>query len=147
MTHPKVLELWEMLEAKKGNTASQLACLDNWLENTKGWAFYNEDFGETFKFFKSNSSTCNEAARKFSEKLGQIYCEVRMSVVANHIQRLKMFSHIASFVLFFFFFTSSGLTFISNCFFYFFFFVCVCVCRSILRQLVSGSITNLRCFL
>ena len=66
MTHPTVLELWEMLEAKKGNTASQLSCLDNWLRETKSWSFGVKDFGETFKFFKSNASTAGECASKFA---------------------------------------------------------------------------------
>ena len=46
-----------MLEAKNGNTAAQLAALDNWLEETKSWSFGYKEFGETFKFFKDNAST------------------------------------------------------------------------------------------
>ena len=75
MTHPKVVELWEMLEAKNGNTAAQLAALDNWLEETKSWSFGYKEFGETFKFFKDNASTAGACAEKFSNHLGQCYCD------------------------------------------------------------------------
>ncbi|QDZ19004.1 hypothetical protein HOP50_02g15120 [Chloropicon primus] len=83
MTHPKVLELWEALEAKQGNISAQLCYLDNWLDETKGWSFQHSEFGKTFTYFKSNPSTCGAAAEKFSAKLGQIYCEAIAQAVNN----------------------------------------------------------------
>ena len=74
MTNPRVLELWELLEAKKGNTAAQLSALSKWLDTVEGWSFGEQDFGETFKFFQSNASTAVACAGKFAEKLSQIYC-------------------------------------------------------------------------
>lgn len=67
-------DLWEILEAKKGNTAAQLTALENWLETTDNWWMNHDAFGETFKFFRSNSSTACACADKFGAHLGRVYC-------------------------------------------------------------------------
>ena len=77
--HQRVSELFEALEAKKGNTASQLAYLDTWLDGH--WSFSAQEFGETFKFFKSNTSTVVACADKFGQRLGQVWCEAIKNAV------------------------------------------------------------------